>query len=149
MQKCELSTGTWDVLWDGRKKAFVQQRGRQTEGVVVQPWRLKGERGLTGLTLALTQAAALVPGAPCRWQAVSAWPAPRSATFLALMPRDPKALALTEQGEVPDPVCGAYGASTHGVQYFLVDQRWPGWAVFVDEGQERPLFEPASITLMR
>lgn len=53
---------------------------------------------------------------------------------------------MTEQGEVPEPVCGAYGHSTHGVRYFITDLRWPELVIFVDEGQERPLFEPRSIS---
>ena len=66
-----------------------------------------------------------------------------------LSPASPQALGPTAQGEVPEPLCGPYGASTHGVRYFIVDLRWPGLAVFVDEGQERPMFDPASITVRR
>lgn len=68
--------------------------------------------------------------------------------FHVLAPIDPAALAPTLAGEVPDPVCGSYGASTHGVWYFITDLRWPDRAVLVEEGQERPLFDPASITLL-
>lgn len=59
------------------------------------------------------------------------------------------AFAPTATGEVPDPVCGIYGASTHGVRYFITDLRWPDRAIFVDEGQERPLFDPTSITALQ
>jgi len=29
----------------------------------------------------------------------------------------------------------------------MTDLRWPGLAIFVDEGQEHPLFEPLGITV--
>jgi hypothetical protein len=32
------------------------------------------------------------------------------------------------------------------VRYFVTDLRWPDRAIFVEEGQERPLFDPSSIT---
>jgi len=71
----------------------------------------------------------------CAW----AW---REGGGFGLAPSDPAALGPTATGEVPGP----YGASTHGVRYVITDLRCPGYAIFVEEGQERPLFEPRSIT---
>jgi len=65
-----------------------------------------------------------------------------------LAPIHPVALAPTAAGEVPDPVCGPYCASTPGVRYSLTDLRWPNRAIFVEEGQERPLFYPSGITVL-
>jgi hypothetical protein len=35
------------------------------------------------------------------------------------------------------------------VRYFIVDRRWPDRVIFVNEGQERPMFDPESITWMQ
>ncbi len=115
----------------------------------MQLWPLPRGQGMDGLTRALTAAGALAPEAPCHWQVIAHRPAPRTVAFWALVPKHPQALAPTAQGEVPAPVCGTHGASTHGVRYFIVDLCWAGMAVFVDEGQERPMFDPASIVRLR
>jgi len=52
---------------------------------------------------------------------------------------------VTPSGDIPEPPCGPYGASTHGVRYFLVDLRQPDRLIFVDEGQDQPMFDPSSI----
>ncbi|MBK5926891.1 hypothetical protein [Rhodobaculum claviforme] len=46
---------------------------------------------------------------------------------------------------VPDPPCGAWGMGTHGVRYALRHDAWPDRVVLVDEGQERPMFDPGSL----
>ena len=75
-------------------------------------------------------------------------PAPRTIAFHILTPIDQAALSPTVSGDIPEPACGPYGASTHGVRYFVTDLRWPDRAIFVDEGQERPMFDPSSITAL-
>lgn len=148
-ETCRLSTGRWDVVWDEPAAAFVLRHNGRPQQTVVQPWLLPKGQGLEGLTRRLQDAAALAVTAACQWQPTAPRPAPRTVAFWALVPKDPRALAPTAQGEVPAPVCGAYGASTHGVRYFIIDTRWPERAVFVDEGQERPMFEPLSIVGLR
>lgn len=148
-ETCHLSTGAWEVTWDEPKSAFVLRHQGQAQALAVQPWPLPGGDGMEGLTRALVAAGALAPEAPCHWQTIAHRPAPRTVAFWALVPNHPQALAATEQGEVPEPACGAYGASTHGVRYFIVDLRWAGMAVFVEEGQERPIFDPTSIVRLR
>ena len=149
------------MVWDGPLAAFVLRHEGRIQATVVQSWALPLGQGTDAsspvsthrltraLTRALREAGALAPQAPCHWQAIAPRPAPRTQAFRALVPRDPKALAPTALGEVPEPVCAPYGASTHGVRYFMFDRRWPGQAVFVDEGQERPMFDPASIVVLR
>lgn len=148
-ETCRLSTGRWDVVWDPQVAAFVLRHDGRREGTVVQLWLWAQWEGTEGLTRRLREAGALAPTAPCHWQPVMPRPAPRTIAFWALVPKDPRALASGPRGEIPEPLCGAYGASTHGVRYFMMDLRWPTRAVFVDEGQERPMFDPASIIGLR
>ena len=148
-ETCRLSTGLWQVSWDAGRSAFVQRHEGDVIGIVVQSWPLPGDTGVQALTPALTRAGQLAAHADCQWKPVALRPAPRTTSFFVLSPAAPQALGPTAQGEVPEPLCGPYGASTHGVRYFIVDLRWPGLAVFVDEGQERPMFDAASITPRR
>jgi hypothetical protein len=148
-ERCELSTGRWEVAWDPGSNAFVSLREGQILGIVVQPWPLVADEGLASVTAALVSAGQLAPEAACGWQPGSRRSLPASVRVWLLAPLAPEALAPTPQGEVPEPLCGAYGVSTHGVRYFITDPRWADLAIFVDEGQERPMFDPASLTLFQ
>jgi hypothetical protein len=144
---CTFHGMEWRVSWDEEQAAFVTRSGAELAGVAVQPWRLPASSGIDALTKVLEQTGNLSPDAPCEWRSIALRPAPRTMAFFVLAPIAPDAFAPTPLGEIPEPLCGPYGASTHGVRYFIVDLRWQGRAIFVDEGQERPLFDPASITM--
>jgi len=117
-------------------------------GIAVQAFALASAAGITSLNETLIKTGSLDAQAACIWRAVPLRPAPRTMSFHVLTPSDPAAFAPTPSGDIPDPVCGPYGASTHGVRYFMRDLTWPDVAVFVEEGQERPLFAPATIMVL-
>lgn len=146
-ETCDIDGRIWQVLWDDARAAFVTRRDDADMGIAVQVFSLPGGE-ITALSDTLVAAGNLEPEAACTWRAVALRPAPRSRAFHVLTPDDPAALAAADSGEIPEPVCGPYGASTHGVRYFMTDLRWAGRAIFVEEGQERPLFDPSSITLL-
>jgi hypothetical protein len=142
-ERCALSTGLWEILWDEDAGAFVQVVEGEAFGVLVQPFAMPDR---DALRLRLLEAGGLGADAPCAFEAAALRPAPKTMTIQVLMPTVENAFAPTAEGDVPDPLCGPYGASTHGVRYFVEDLRWPGVAVFVEAGQERPMFEPMSLT---
>ncbi len=145
-ESCVLNRTVWQVRWDDDRGAFVTRSGDMVTGVAVQGFTLPPGSGIAVLSDTLIAGGQLEADSPCTWQTIALRPAPRTMTFHVLAPKDPAALAPTAAREVPDPVCGPYGASTHGVRYFITDLRWPDRAIFVEEGQERPLFDPTSIT---
>lgn len=148
-ETCDLNGNTWQVVWDKERMAFVTRHDNSDMGIAVQSFALPAEgANIAALGDTLVTAGDLDPDAACSWQTIALRPAPRTMAFFVLAPNDPKAFAPSPSGEVRDPVCGPYGASTHGIRYFITDLRWPGHAIFVDEGQERPLFDPLSITLL-
>jgi hypothetical protein len=145
-ETCRFNGATWHVVWDEDKAAFVTRNDDSDMGIAVQAFALPGGAGITALSEALIETGSLDANAECVWQPVAPRPAPRTTAFRVLTPVNAAALTPTPLGDVPEPVCGPYGASTHGIRYFMTDLRWPGRAIFVEEGQERPLFDPASIT---
>lgn len=147
-QSCQLASGQWQVSWDHLSNAFVTRREAEIVGIAVQSWGYEAAAGLSALSKQLVDEGQLMADAPCSWQPIALRPAPRTRAFYALTPTAPDALQANKQGEVPKPLCGPYGVSTHGVRYFITDMRWPDRAVFVEEGQERPLFAPESIVLL-
>ena len=144
---CRLTTGDWRIRWDRARRAFVERHNGRATRIVVQSWAIDPKVGVDSLTARLVASRNLQPAAPCQWQSLPVRPAPRTTSFHALTPLDPHALAPTTTGDVPDPVCGPYGVSTHGLRYVITDLRWGERAVFVDEGQERPMFAPDRITV--
>jgi len=151
VQACDLVTGRWRVAWNAQRRGFELSVNGQAHSLVVQPWPVEGshaQAGLAGVVAALKAAGHLPPDSACRLQPAALRPLPRTAATYVLAPPVPVP-AVTASGEVPEPPCGAYGASTHGVRYFLSDLRWPGLVVFVDEGQDQPMFDPASIAVRR
>lgn len=75
------------------------------------------------------------------------WAAPRTIAFFQVQPVGERLqrLKATPRDEVPDPPCGDYGWSTHGVRYFLTDLRAPQWLVYVNEGQDGTLVNPRTL----
>jgi hypothetical protein len=146
-ETCNLSTGQWTVGWSSTENAFVLKRDKDIQRIVIQRWEISPEKGIHSLSRELIKRGYLGPDAPCVWKRVAMRAAPRTMAFFVFAPAASDALSPTTSGEVPDPLCGPYGASTHGVRYFITDTRWPGQALFVEEGQERPMFDPVSITV--
>lgn len=145
-ETCRFNGNVWQVVFDRDRAAFVTRRDNEIMSIAVQRFVLPKGAGLAALGQTLIETGQLLADAACDWQNIALRPAPRTTAFHMLAPTDPAALRPTALGEVPEPVCGPYGASTHGVRYFITDLRWPDVAIFVEEGQERPMFDPSSIT---
>lgn len=145
-ETCRFNDRTWQVMWDDGQAAFVTRADDSDMGIAVKAFALSRGSDISELGQTLIEAGALDANAACMWDAIALRPAPRTMAFHVLTPADQAALSPTPSGDLPEPACGTYGASTHGVRYFLTDLRWPDLAIFIDEGQERPLFDPASIT---
>lgn len=145
-ETCRFNDRTWQVMWDDGLAAFVTRADDSDNiGIAVKAFALPRGSNIRELSKTLIEAGALDAHSACTWQAIALRPAPRTMSFHVLGPADRTALSPTVSGDIPEPACGPYGASTHGVRYFLTDPRWPELAIFIDEGQERPLFDPASI----
>ena len=147
-ETCLFNGAKWKVVWDEDQAAFVTKNNETIMGIAVQAFVLPSGGSITALNETLIASGSLDANAACTWQAITPRPAPPTTAFLALTPTDQAALGPTASGDVPEPACGPFGASTHGVRYFMTDLRWPDRAIFVEEGQERPLFDPASITAL-
>lgn len=73
----------------------------------------------------------------------------RAARVYELRPTGARLAAMraTPRDQVPDPPCGEYGWSTHGVRAFVVDPRRPQWVVYVNLGQDGTLIDPATLAI--
>jgi hypothetical protein len=147
-ERCHLSSGLWRLDWDKAANAFFTYLDTDSQGLAVQIWWLDQTPPLVALQAALVEAGQLAADAPCAWEAVVEPSLHASLSVYRLAPTVADALAPTPTGEVPEPVCGGYGVSTHGLRYFLLDPRRPDRAIFVEMGQERPLFDVSSLRFL-
>lgn len=147
-ETCRFNGATWQVIWDEDLTAFVTTNNDTVISLAVQAFTLPSGASIAALSEKLVEAGSLDANHACIWQAIALRPAQRTMAFHVLTPMDQAALNPTDSGDIPDTACGPYGASTHGVRYFVNDFRSPDRAIFVDEGQERPMFDPASITVL-
>jgi hypothetical protein len=147
-ETCRFNGATWQVVWDDGLAAFVTKNDDIFMGIAVKAFTLSGGASIAALSETLVEAGSLDAKHACIWQTIALRPAPRSIAFHVLTPKDQAALSPTVSGDIPEPACGPYGTSTHGVRYFMTDLRWPDLAIFVEEGQERPMFDPSSITAL-
>lgn len=147
-ETCRFNGAIWQVMWDDDIAAFVTKNDDTVIGLAVQAFTLSSGASIAALSETLVDAGSLDANHACIWQAIALRPAPRTMAFHVLTPMGQAAVSPTVSGDIPDPACGPYGASTHGVRYFMTDMRWPDRVIFVEEGQERPMFDPASITAL-
>ena len=57
------------------------------------------------------------------------------------------AFDATPSDEVPEPPCGDYGWSTHGLRYFMTDIRHPDNVLYLNEGQDGMMFDPRTVRI--
>ncbi|MFY7856738.1 MAG: hypothetical protein ACOVQT_11400 [Rubrivivax sp.] len=143
-QACDLTTGRWRVTWSPSSQAFELQVDGRPQAVVVQAWPLAPGQGPEAVVAALKAAGQLPAQSGCRLAPARVRPLPAGVAGYVLAPPVPVP-AVTASGEIPEPPCGPYGASTHGVRYFAFDPQRPDRVVFVDEGQDQPLFDARSL----
>lgn len=76
-------------------------------------------------------------------------PTPRTTALLEIMPTGNRLAALesTPPDQVPEPPCGEYGWSTHGVRVFLSDLRHPDLIIYMNLGEDGMLFDPHTLTV--
>ncbi len=144
-ETCALGPGVWDIAWDAETGAFWERLDGAPQTRVVETWPLDPNREI-GQLIAVLQAAGAPPQASdCLFRPADVAEEPATVARYRLTPAGGWPLVAPAGSAVPDDPCGPYGVSAGAVRYFVIDPRWPNRAVFVDAGQERPMFAPGSI----
>ena len=148
VEDCRHATGHWRVRHDPDLPGLALWRDGERVQTVLH-WLRKPESADVRAVMATLQAGGHVPpGEDCVFREVPGPVQPAGTRRHEIRPAGErlKAFEATPRDQVPDPPCGAYGWSTHGVRYFLTDARQPGWVLFVDIGQDGTQVDPASIS---
>lgn len=145
-ESCEFATGHWQIAWSTASRAFELQWDEVTQAIVVQDWHHDGSNWQDILLVELMRNGHLPLGHDCSFQPFELRPG--AAEPLTYQLQSAGRFDESAPDQVPEDRCGRYGYGTHGVRYFMRDARWPRTVIFVNEGQERPMFDVSSIRMI-
>jgi len=148
-ERCALETGLWEVVPRDGLPGFVLTIDGRDEVTVLQVFDKPSEAGIEAILPTLRREGAIPDDEDCVFEPAAIRPAPRTVAFYEIRPTGARRAAFeaTPADEIPEPPCGDYGWSTHGIRYFMTDLRFPGRVVYVDTGEDGLMFDPASVTL--
>jgi len=145
---CVMPTGRWHVRAEPGLPGFALWVDDSRQQTVLHAVPRQPGAPLSSVVAALARAGH-VPPDDCIFVRARGHPVPRGARAYEIRPAGARLAALraTPRDEVPDPPCGEYGWSTHGVRWFVVDPRRPRWVVYVNLGQDGTLIDPGTLRI--
>lgn len=148
-EHCELDTGVWELRNDPDLPGFVLTVDGIDEAAVLQVFRKPPGADISAILPELRQRGYIPDDGECIFAPADIRPAERTIAFFDIRPTGARKTAFeaTPEDEVPDPPCGDYGWSTHGVRYFMTDSRFPDRVVYINTGQDGLMFDPETVTL--
>lgn len=149
VQDCRYGTGRWRVRADDALPGFALWRDAERVTTVIHALRKPAAAPLSSLLPALA-ARGLIPPDDCVFAPADLRVSPASDhRHHEIRPQGRRLAQLraTPADQVPDPPCGEYGASTHGVRYFITDDRHPTWVLYVNLGQDGTQIDPSTIAI--
>ena len=148
-EHCELDTGVWELRSDPDLPGFVLTIDGIDDTVVLQVFQKPAGADIAAILPELRQRGYIPDDGECVFEPADIRPAAKTVAFFDIRPTGDRKAAFeaTPKDEVPDPPCGDYGWSTHGVRYFMTDSRFPDRVVYIDTGQDGLMFDPTTVTL--
>lgn len=148
-ERCDLATGVWTPRFDETLPGFVLTIDDVPQDTILQAFEKAAEAPVDAILPALRERGYIPDDGDCVFEAAAIRPAPRTIAFYEIKPTGARLAAFeaTPADEVPEPPCGDYGWSTHGVRYFMTDTRFPERVIYVNTGQDGTMFDDSSITL--
>lgn len=146
-RSCRYATGRWHLRVEPALPGLALWRDDTRVDTVLQLFQRRPGEPVSAILPALRAQGVIPDDGECILVPAPMGPAPRTVTHYQVRPIGERLrrLEATPKDEIPDPPCGDYGASTHGVRYFIDDLREPRWVVYVNEGQDGTLVDPRSI----
>lgn len=148
-ERCALDTGVWELSFREDLPGFVLTVDGQREATVLQLFKKPADAGIAAILPELRRRGYIPDDALCAFGPAAITSAPRTAAFFDIRPTGERKTAFeaTPADEVPEPACGEYGWSTHGIRYFLTDIRHADSVVFINTGQDGMMFDARTVTI--
>lgn len=148
-ERCHLESGVWQVEYREYLPGFVLTADGEDQETVIHLFTKPDTEGVDAILPTLREGGFIPDDEDCVFTPVSVRPAPRTLQFYQLMPTGTRleALETTPADTIPEPPCGDYGWSTHGVRYFLSDIRQPGMIAYINVGQDGLFFDDTTVSM--
>ena len=148
-ERCALDTGLWEIEARDDLPGFVLTIDGSEETTVLQVFGKAADADVSAILPALRQQGSIPDDDDCVFAPAGARPAAGTLAFFEIMPTGARKAAFdaTPADDIPDPPCGDYGWSTHGIRYFMTDSRHPDRVVYIDTGQDGLMFDDTTVTL--
>ena len=154
-ERCLSENRAWEPLFNPDLPGFELTIDGHPEFTVIQAFAKPAEADVSAILPELRERGYIPDDDECNFEPASdatlqtIGPAPRTRAFYEIMPAGARleALEATPSDEVPEPPCGRYGWSTHGVRSFMTDLAHPIRVIYMDLGQDGAMFDPTTITL--
>jgi hypothetical protein len=126
-RNCHYATGHWHLRMEPQLPGLALWRDDERIDTVLQLFSRPPGEPVDAILPTLRARGYIPPDEECVMAPATLWPAPKTLSFHQIRPVGERLrrLQATPKDEVPDPPCGDYGASTHGVRYFVSDLREP------------------------
>jgi hypothetical protein len=148
-ERCDLDTGLWQLRYDEALPGFALTVDGGDVAVVLQTFAKPAEAPVSAILPDLRRRGYIPDDEECVFAPAAIRPAARTIAFFDIQPTGARKAAFeaTPVDEVPEPPCGDYGWSTHGIRYFMTDTRFPDRVIYVDIGEDGMMFDPETVTL--
>ncbi len=148
-EDCTFDSGKFVISYDAANGSFALASGGKDTYAVVRQFHKKPEDAPDAL-LADFKAQGLVPkDDECRFEASDVVKNFGPWQIFEIKPtgKRKESFEATPADEIPEPPCGTLGQAVDYVAYFMIDAGHPDRVIYVDLGQDTPMFDPTTITL--
>jgi hypothetical protein len=148
-ERCVLETGVWEPKFREDLPGFVLTIDEPGE-TILQRFAKPADADIAAILPELRKRGYIPDDDECIFApAAGIGPAVRTKAFFEIVPTGKRKAAFdaTPGDEVPAPPRGDYGASTHGVRYFMTELGHPESVVYINIGQDGMMFDPDTVTL--
>jgi hypothetical protein len=155
-ETCKFDTGTFEPVFNPELPGFTLTVNGAPQETVVQLFTKSDEADISAVLPDLRRQGFIPDDEDCIFMpatqetlATIAPPPETTRGYYEIMPTGDRLAALdaTPDDEVPEPPCGEYGWSTHGVRFFMTDIEAPGTVAYFNLGQDGTMIAPTSLVL--
>ena len=148
-EDCKFEGGSYLMTYDQGKDSFVVGAEGSDAYEVVRQFHKKADEGPDAL-LPGFKAKGLIPNDDeCKFEKSDVAKGFGDWTIYEIKPSGKRKAdyEAVPSGELPDPPCGDLGLAVDYLGYFMISAAHPDRVIYLDLGQDTPMFDPTSITL--
>jgi hypothetical protein len=148
-ERCAFDTGVWQLRYAADLPGFILTVDGEDDVTVLQLFTKAAGADISAILPELRRRGYTADNDECLFKPLDIGQPAGPVAFFDIQPTGSlkAAFEATPDDIVPDPPCGDYGWSTHGVRYFMTDTRFPDRAVYIDIGQDGLMFDEKTVTL--